>query len=190
LLCRDHFHQNAVKKLEQYHSRLQNANESGGERAALSKFVSEIISQTTILVSRTKLLSRQQRELFLDLSRASLQFYKRVQRNPRQNRRLGILVRGDQGEPARREQTETVNISLKGACFESAITWRNDEMVTIQRLDTKETASARIARVERSAGVVSKVGVEILDNEDFWGLKEKREGQVHPGSAHSAPNVC
>jgi hypothetical protein len=84
LLCRDHFHQDAVKKLERYRSRLRKANESDGERAALSKFVSEIISQTTVLVSRSKPLSQEQRDLFLELSWVSLQFDKRLQRNPRQ----------------------------------------------------------------------------------------------------------
>jgi len=81
LLCKDHFHKSANKKLSQYHSNLREANDRASERAALIRFVSEMISQTTLLVSSTKLLSETQRELFLGLSRSSLQFYKRVQRD-------------------------------------------------------------------------------------------------------------
>src|SRR5262245_39968309 len=152
LLCRDHFHQDAVRKLERYRSRLRSANESDTERASLSKFVSEIISQTTVLVSRTKLLSQEQRNLFLELSRISLQFYKRVQRNPRQLKRLPILVSSLEGEPFRQAEAETTNISVNGACFESSIAWRIGEPVTIRRVDTNETATARIARVDSSSG--------------------------------------
>src|SRR5262249_23723242 len=180
LLCRDHFHQDAIKKLEQYHSRLPSANESDSEKATLSKFVSEVISQTTILVSRTKLLSPEQRTLFLELSRASLQFYKRVQRNPRQNKRLAVLITLGQGKSMQREETDTINVSLKGACFESALTWRIGDAITIQRLDTKGTASARIARIECGPETLCRIGVEILDNADFWQLKEKRSTE-EPG---------
>jgi len=71
LLCKDHFHKSANKKLSQYHSRLREANDRASERAALIRFVSEMISQTTLLVSSTKLLSETQRELFLGFTSES-----------------------------------------------------------------------------------------------------------------------
>jgi hypothetical protein len=51
-------------------------------------------------------------------------------------------------------------------------------------VDTNETATARIARVDSVAGPPNKIGVEILDNDDLWHLKEKApQVQVSLGSA-------
>src|SRR5215469_14047091 len=103
LLCKDHFHQNANKKLGEYRLRLRDANENDSERASLIRFVSEVISQTTLLVSRTKLLSEAQRELFLRLSHSSLQFYKRVQRDTRKDDQPQVLLFRNSGKSTNQE---------------------------------------------------------------------------------------
>src|SRR5215469_2515426 len=102
-LCRDHFHQSATIKLNKYQSRLREANESDSERASLIQFVSEVISQTTLLVSRTKFLSEAQRELFLSLSHSSLQFYKRVQRDTRKDDQQQVLLFRNSGKSTNQE---------------------------------------------------------------------------------------
>jgi len=173
LLCRDHFHQSATKKLNQYQARLREANESDGERASLIRFVSEVISQTTLLVSRTKFLSEAKRDLFLRLSQSSLQFYKRVQRDPRQDQKRPVVIARTSGKSTDQENTETVNISVKGACLESSLAWELGEQLRISRLDTKATALARVARVDKAAAGKPKIGIEIIDADDFWKLKEK-----------------
>jgi hypothetical protein len=173
LLCRDHFHHSASKKLNQYQSRLREANESDAERASLIRFVSEVISQTTLLVSRTKLLGDAQRELFLRLSRSSLQFYKRIQRDPRQDKRQPVLLSRISGKSTDQETTKTVNLSLKWACLESSLGWELGEQLRITRLDTKATALARVARLDKADAGIRKIGIEIMDADDFWTLKEK-----------------
>jgi len=187
LLCRDHFHQSALEKLSQYQSRLRDANESGRERASLIRFVSEVISQTTLLVSRANFLNGAQRDLFLRLSRGALQFYKRVQRDPRQDKKQAVLL-SRPGKSSDRETTRTVNISMKGACILSSLDWEAGEELTITKLDTRDTASARVVRVDKSGAGTSKIGVEIIGAEDFWKLKEKnRERRV---AAHSEARTC
>ena len=114
LLCRDHFHQSASNKLHRYQSRLRDANECASERASLIQFVSEVISQTTLLVSRVS------------------------------------------GKSTDKEVTETVNVSMKGACIKSSKEWDLGEPLTIARLDTDACASARVTRVDRS-----EVGMQI-----------------------------
>jgi len=173
LLCRDHFHQSASKKLDQYQARLREANESDVERASLIRFVSEVISQTTLLVSRTKFLSETKRDLFLRLSQSSLQFYKRVQRDPRQDQKWPVVIARTSGKSEDQENTETVNVSVKGACLESSLGWELGEQLRITRLDTKATALARVARVDKATAVKPKIGIEIIDADDFWKLKKK-----------------
>jgi hypothetical protein len=173
VLCRDHFHQSVLKKLTQYQSRLREANESEIERGALIRFVSEVISQTTLLVSRTKFLSDAQRDVFLRLSHSSLDFYKRVQRDPRQDKSLPVLLsRRLSGKSTDRETTETVNVSVKGACVTSSLAWELGDRLTITRLDTKASASAQVAHIDKANGI-SKIGIQIIDADDFWRLKEK-----------------
>lgn len=82
-LCRSHFYDIATKRLEEYRARLQQVDPAGADRSAILKFLSEVISQTTTLVSVAKFLSPSQRDQFLELSLSAAELHKRVQRNPR-----------------------------------------------------------------------------------------------------------
>jgi len=173
-LCRDHFYEAATTRLQTYQSRLEKANSVEEERISLIKFVSEVISQTTVLVARTKFLSEAQRDLFLALSHSAVAFYKRVQRDPRKDSEVSLLLSSTKEGTPRSEATKTINISVKGACLETRNSWQAGEEVRIARLDTNREARARVTWVEAPHLLAGRIGIEILGADDFWGLKARQ----------------
>jgi hypothetical protein len=177
-LCRDHFYEAATTNLQRYQSRLEKANSVEKEKISLLNFVSEVIGQTTVLVARTKFLSEAQRDLFLALSHSAIAFYKRVQRDPRKDSEVPLLLSSTKQGTPRSEATRTVNISLKGACLETKISWQAGEEVRIARLDTNGEARARVTWVEHPRLLAGRIGIEILDSDDFWGLKPRQSVEM------------
>ena len=63
-----------------------------------------------------------------------------------------------------------MDISQSGACLEVNSPQRAGREIILERLDTKRSARAKVAWVREELSGKYFVGVEILDDEDFWGL--------------------
>ena len=82
-LCRLHFYEVGTKRLEDYQSLFRIADPQGAERTNVATFLSEMIGQTTRLVTGAKIMDPIEREMYLTLSRNAAEMFKRVQRSPR-----------------------------------------------------------------------------------------------------------
>ena len=71
------------------------------------------------------------------------------------------------------ESTRTINVSKRGACVESGISWEVGENLWIENSTLGRRALARTAWVAKSGATSGAVGIEILDWEDFWDLEEE-----------------
>jgi PilZ domain len=170
-LCRNHFYEIAAKRLQEHPARLQRIDLTGGNRIAITNSLSEIISQTTILVASAKLLAPWQRDQFLELSLCAVELYKRVQRNPRVPRNLPIFIYGETDSIGSQELTNTVNVSKRGACIATIRLWKTGEKIWIQKSGNQLRTLARVAWVKKNGPSRFLMGLEILDYEDFWGLE-------------------
>ena len=81
-LCRSHFYDVAARQLEEHRGLLQRTAPEGTDCIAISRFLTELITQTTTLVASAKLLSAWQRDQFLELSLSAAELYKRINENP------------------------------------------------------------------------------------------------------------
>ena len=61
-----------------------------------------------------------------------------------------------------------MNISQRGACLELHTPQRVGREISLERLNNKGSTRAKIAWVQQKDGGKYLIGVEILDNEDFW----------------------
>jgi PilZ domain len=170
-LCRNHFYDIAARLLENHRARLLQVEPAGPARIATLKFVSEVINQTTTLVASAKFLGPSQRDQFLELSLSAIEFYKRVQRNPRIPRSMPILVYREVDGAGRQELTNTVNLSKRGACITTSGTWEIGEKIWIEKPGNQEKTLAQVAWVKKGEPSQFLMGLEILDCEDFWGLE-------------------
>jgi hypothetical protein len=166
--CREHFYEFATKELREYQRDLAVLPEA--QQLTVPGFLSEVISQTTLLVSHSKFLSDVQRDQFLQLSFSAIELYKRVRRSPRIARIIQVdLFRDSQGRQSH-EITKTVDVSRKGACVVTKNSWGAGEEFLITSLQARKSARARVAWFSNARLSEGRLGLEILDVDDFWEL--------------------
>ncbi len=168
LLCRTHFHEVAAKRLKECDARLRKGEPPESERAAMAKFLSELMSQATRVIAVAKSLTATQREQILAVSFSAMELYKQLQRDPRapRNPPIPIYLQDDAG--GKQELANALNVSKLGACIATTRALKEGETIWIQKTQGKRKAYARIAWVKKSAPSQYLIGVEILDCEDFW----------------------
>lgn len=170
-LCRNHFYDIAARRLEEHRARLQSIEPAGADRTAMTNSLSEIITQTTMLVASAKFLGPGQRDQFLEVSSSAVELYKRVQRNPRVLRNMPILICREADSAESQELTNTINVSKRGACIETNKLWETGEKVWIQKPGNQLRALARVTWVKKNGLFQFLMGFEFLKFEDFWGLE-------------------
>jgi hypothetical protein len=170
-LCRNHFYEVAEKRLEEYRRRLQLSSHLEKDRVAVSRFLTELISQTTTLVATAKFLAPLLRDQLYELSLAAAELFKRVQRNPRIVRNMPILIYRETDSSTQQELTNTVDVGRQGVCIATGRHWEMGEKIWIQKPGNQLRAQARIAWVKTNAPSQTLIGLEILDCRDFWGLE-------------------
>jgi len=166
--CPIHFYNVASERFVQYCARLSEGDPGGADRTKILYFVSELISVTTILVASAKSLGQEQRDQFLELSLSAAELYKRVQREPRIARNIPILISRKTDPSGKQELTNTVDVSRRGACIATYGVWKAGEQMWVQRPQAPLRALARVAWVKKTAAFQFRIGLEILDCEDFW----------------------
>lgn len=173
--CLDHFLELARGRIESLFKLLDGATERNLSPEVQS-FLSEVISETTVLAAETRMLAPSQREELIALSTRAAEVYKCIQRTPRYPRRVACLVRGDSLSNEPGEKSHTVNISQRGACIDLRQNLKVGQTVIVERVDIRKTARARVAWLKPSVADRSLVGLEIIEELDFWGLGMAAEG--------------
>ncbi len=170
-LCRNHFYDIAARRLEEHRAHLCQGDPVGADRIRILNFVSELLSETTILVASAKFLGQEQRNKYLELSLSAMELYKRVQRDPRVSRNIPILIYRETDSDGRHELTNTVNVSKRGACIATSGLWVTGGKIWIQKPGNEMRVVARVAWMKKNAPSQFLMGLDILDCEDFWGLE-------------------
>ena len=175
-LCRKHFYNLAMRRLEEYRRGLKRATSLAAERTAISQFLSELISQTTTLVATAKFLSPQQHRQLFELSLSAAELHKRVQRSPRMPRNIPVIIYGERDSGAGKEQTTTVDVSKRGVAIATSRLWIAGEELWIEQPGSQLRARARVAWVKKKAPLQFVIGLEILDCENFWEAEKAPRG--------------
>jgi len=170
-LCRNHFYDLAGRRLVEYRVQLRRTEPAGADRIGVTKFLSEIINETTNLVASAKFLGPLEREQFLGLSLAAAELYKRIQRNPRLARNMPVLVYRETESTGRKELTNTIDISKRGACIATSRLRETGEKIWIEKPGNHQRTPVRVAWVKKNTPSEFLMGLEILDNDDFWNLE-------------------
>jgi PilZ domain len=170
-LCLEHFLEDSQRRVE---SILQALEAGSGERnlsPEVQSFLSQVVSQTTVLATETRLLGPLQRDTLIELSTKAAEIYRRIQRMPRIARRIACRARTSMLVKEIPELCFTVNVSQRGACLELRQTVKMGQTITLERVDLPGGfARAKVAWTKQLAEQKFAVGIEIADREDFWGL--------------------
>ncbi len=171
-LCLEHFLEVSRRRVESIKGTFDTGTEERNLSPEVQTFLTEVISQTTLLAMETRLMAPRQRDDLIELSTTAAEIYKRIQRAPRIARRVCCLVSTGLVSKEIPEKCYTINVSRRGACIEIRQALRMGQPITLERVDTRRTALAKVAWTKPTVLDRLMVGVEILDEEDFWGLAQ------------------
>jgi hypothetical protein len=68
------------------------------------------------------------------------------------------------------ESCSTVDVCQRGASVKTGCPLQVKQIITLEREDTGKRARTKVVWVKKKAANVFVVGLEILDQEDFWGI--------------------
>jgi hypothetical protein len=180
-LCLEHFLQYSQRRVQSIQQALASDVDERHLSPEVQNFLSEVISQTTVLATEIRLLAEHQRNNLIELSTTAAQIYKRLQRTPRLMKRVCCLVSAGPVSAEIPEKCYTVNVSRRGACIEIRQSLKRGQMITLEKVDSRKCARGRVTWIKETILDRYLVGVEILEEEDFWGLggvANKHEGQA------------
>ena len=169
-LCLQHFVELSSRRMNVIRRVLDDADRRRELVSDAQDFLLQVLSQTTQLATQLKLLDPKLQERLLFLSTSAADLSTRVRHSPRLSRRTSCLLRLGSDRSDVGERCSNVNISQRGACLELPSPQRSGREITLERIDTKRSAHAKVAWVKEVADGKFLAGVEILDHEDLWGL--------------------
>ncbi len=169
-LCRIHFYELAARRLGEHRESLRNIVPSGPRGIAMLKFLSEVISATTTLVVRSKVLDAQERDRLRELSFSAMELYKCAQRSPRVPMNMPIILYRETGVAGNQELASTVNVSKHGACVTTVGAASIGERIWIQKPMSPLRALAKVAWVKRNGIAEFLMGLDLVEDENFWEL--------------------
>ncbi len=169
-LCLDHFLEFSSRRIQCIQQTFGRDSEERNVGPEVQKFLSQVISETTLQAAQTKLLAPLQRETLMTLSTTAAEIYKQIQRSPRLVRRVGCLVRTGIISTEISEKCYTVNISQRGACIEVRSPLKGGRTIEVERADNKRCSRAKVQWIREKEPNRHLVGLEIVSEEDFWGL--------------------
>jgi PilZ domain len=169
-LCLEHFLLFSDRRIATIQEMFTGGFDEHNFSPEIQSFLTQVISQTAILATQTRLLAPSHRDDLIRLSTVATNIYSRIHRAPRHARRVRCLLRNGMVCCEVSERCFTVNISRRGACVEIRQLLRVGQTITLEREDTKECASATVAWTKQSSAQRILTGLQILDKEDFWGL--------------------
>lgn len=155
--------------------------------ADIQTVLSEMVSQIPTVVASKRLLSPELLDKFMALSETAVRLYKQARRPPRFDRSVSCQIRTTVLSSETPLRVSTLNVSQRGASVETTHPFQTQQVVTLQREDTGKRVSAKVVWVKK-AGAGFTVGLEILDHDDFWGLRQLAAGplQSQPGTGAGA----
>ncbi len=168
--CLMHFLEYSRRRMAIVRHTVENGENEREISPEVLSFLSQVISETTKLATEIRLLAPQQRSELIDLSSTAAELYKQIHRAPRIVRRVCCLLATGMMSTEIPEKCYTVNVSQRGACFEIRQALRMGQTITVEKADNRRCVRAKVAWIKESAPHKFLVGVEILDEDDFWGL--------------------
>jgi len=138
--------------------------------SSIQPVLSQMISEMSALATGTRRLHPELREKLISLSETAAKLYKRSRRPPRFGRSVACRIRISMVSTEVAESCSTVDVCQRGASVKTGCPLLVKQVITLEREDTGKRARTKVVWVKKKTANVFVVGLEILDQEDFWGI--------------------
>jgi hypothetical protein len=170
-LCREHFISVCYKQLDRYAEIHKGHHMSGPETESMRRFIDECVRCAGEIEHGQKDLDRLELALIVHIIQRATDLGLHLRRSPRKTASVAVRVCCDKpGGGAWKEDTETVLLSRYGAALRCSRPADPRESLQIVRLDTGQEAHARVVWQRPAGSEGSRIGVEFVDCDNFWGL--------------------
>jgi hypothetical protein len=169
-LCRRHFISVCYTRLERYEEMLKGHSLSGSDAESMRNFIHEGVRQADEIEHGAEDLDNLERAQLLHIILSASELGRHLRRSPRKVASIAVRLCCDKIGGAWEEDTETVLLSRYGASVKCSRPADPRASLQIVRLDTGQKAQARVAWQRPAGNEGSRIGVELEDCDNFWGL--------------------
>ena len=169
-LCREHFISVCYTQLDRYAEIQKDHRMSGSDMESMRRFVRECVRQADEIEHGAKDLENLERALLLHIIEEATGLGRHLRRSPRKTASVALRLCSDKPGAPWEEDAETVLLSRYGASLRCSRPADPRESLQIVRLDTGQEAHARVVWQRPAGSEGSRIGVEFVDCDNFWGL--------------------
>jgi hypothetical protein len=168
--CRQHFILACSARLSTY-TTLEQVHRLGEIPVELLKrFIHDCMREADRIEKGSHDLDNHERAGLLDIILQAADLGRHLRRSPRKAATIPIQLYSKEPRKPWREDTETRLVSRYGALTKCKHPVEIDETLRVVRTDTGRTADARVAWFPSHSHAPSDIGIEFLDNDNFWGV--------------------
>jgi hypothetical protein len=169
-LCRRHFIDTSYTRLERYEAlrKLRGLNVVGAE--AMRRFIHECSRQADEIEHTATDLDNLDRAKLLHIILTASELGRYLRRSPRKAASIPVRLSCEKLGGAWAEDSKTVLLSRFGASVQCAHPAKLGESLQIIRFDTGQKAEARVAWQRPFENESTRIGVEFVNCDNFWGL--------------------
>jgi hypothetical protein len=169
-LCRGHFISICCTRLERYEGMRKGHGLSGSDSESMRRFINECVRQADEIEHGARDLDNLERARLLNIIEGATDLGRYLRRSPRKAVSIAVRLCCDKIGGAWEEDTETLLLSRHGASLRCSRPADPRASLEIVRLDTGQKAQARVAWQRPAGNEGSRIGVELEDCDNFWGL--------------------
>ena len=169
-LCLGHFISVCYERLERHEEMQKSHRLSVSDEESLRRFIHECTRQADRIEHATKDLDNLDRARLLHIILWANELGRHLRRSPRKAATIPVRLSCDKLGSAWEEETQTVLLSRHGALLQCDHPAKQGEPVQLMRLDTGQEVQARVAWQRPGENDGTRIGIEFVDCENFWGL--------------------
>ena len=172
-LCREHFISVCYTRLDRYDEIRRGPGLSATDTESVRRFIHECTRFADEIEHSAQDLDNLERAKLLHIILTASELGRHLRRSPRKVAAIAVRLSSEKLGGAWEEDTETVLVSRYGALVRCKHPAKAGETLHVIRADTGEKALARVAWQRpsgNSGGEDTRIGVEFVACENFWGL--------------------
>ncbi len=169
--CTEHFVSTCYAQLETY-TKLKDQGRLGDVNAeSVRRFINESTRQADLIEQAMRDVDNLERARLADIILWAADLGRHVRRSPRKAVTVPVRLCCDGPGQKWEEETETRLVSQHGALVACRHPIKRDETFLVERKDTGLTGRARVTWWRPRTEGVLDVGIELLDQPNFWELE-------------------
>ena len=169
-LCREHFISTCYARLDHYDELRKGTGLKATDSESARRFINECSRNADEMEHDARDLDNLERAKLVHIILTASELGRHLRRSPRKAAAIAVRLMSDKLGGAWEEETETVLLSQYGASVRCKHSAKPGETLEIVRADTGEKAHARVAWQRPTGNDETRIGVEFLACENFWGL--------------------